>query len=146
MVCTILPVLSKTISRRSRSLNTVEEDTVKKKTQESSKSVNSYTSIDNGVYGSVAYYKFNGLLIYDSLDEVNVCALKPMELLSLGKMDKGATYSAAKYKSMNERWFNQKHNNPSTEEVTDNIEDLYTQRDSLIQVRCNRGSAETVKC
>ena len=69
-----------------------------------------------------------------------------MELLYLGKMDNGATASAAKYKSRNERWSNQKQKNPSTEEVTDVIEDLYTWRDSLIQVRFKRGSADTVQC
>ena len=91
----------------------VEEDTINDKTQESSKGVNYDTSIGNYVDGSVAYNQFKELLICDSLDEVNVCALKPMELLSLGKLDKGATYSIAKYRSRNKRWFNQKQKNPS---------------------------------
>ena len=69
-----------------------------------------------------------------------------MELLSLGKLDKGATASAEKYKSRNERWFNQKQKKPSKEEVTDGIEYLYIWRDSLVQVRYRRGSAETVEC
>ena len=58
-----------------------------------------------------------------------------MELLSLGKLDKGATASVAKYKSMNERWFNHKQKKPSKEEVTDGIENIYIWRGSLIQVR-----------
>ena len=69
-----------------------------------------------------------------------------MELLSPGKLDKGATASAEKYKSRNERWFNQKQKNPLKEEVTDGIEDLYIKCNSLIQVRCKRGSDETVEC
>ena len=103
--------------------NTVEEDSVNKKTQESSKGVNSNTSIDNGVDGSVAYDQLKELLICDSLDQVDVCTLKLMELLSIGKMDKGTTSSAEKYKSRNERRFNQKQKKPSKEEVTNGIED-----------------------
>ena len=61
-------------------------------------------------------------------------------------MDKGATASAEEYKSRNERWFNQSQKKPTNEEVTDGIEDLYIRSNSLIQVRCNRGIAETVKC
>ena len=63
----------------------VEEDTVNDKTQESSNGVNYYTSIGNGVDGSITYNKFKELLICDSLDEVNVCALKRTKLLSLWK-------------------------------------------------------------
>ena len=63
-----------------------------------------------------------------------------------GKMDKGATSSAGKYKLRNERWFNQKQKKPPKEEVTDGIEYLHNLSDRLIQVRCKRGSAETVKC
>ena len=37
--------------------NAVEEDTVNEKTQESSKGINYYISIDNGVDGSVVYYQ-----------------------------------------------------------------------------------------
>ena len=57
--------------------------------------MNDEISIDNGVDGSVAYDQFKELLICDSLDEVNVCALKLLKLLSLGKLDKGATASTA---------------------------------------------------
>ena len=81
--------------------NAVEEDNLNEKKQESSKGVNSDTSIDNGVDGSITYDQFKELLICDSLDEVNVCALKLMELLSLGKLDQGATASAEKNKSKN---------------------------------------------
>ena len=76
--------------------NAVEEDTVNENTQESSKGVNSDTSVDICVDSSVAYDQFKELLICDYLDEVNLCALKLMKLLSLGKMDKGATSSAEK--------------------------------------------------
>ena len=91
----------------------VEEDTINDKTQESSKGVNSDTSIGNCVDGSVAYNQFKELLICDSLDEVNICTLKLTKLLSLGIMDKGAIASEAKYKSRNERWFNQNQKDPS---------------------------------
>ena len=40
-------------------------------------------TIDIGIYGRFAYDQFKELLICDYLDEVNVCALKLMELLSL---------------------------------------------------------------
>ena len=54
-----------------------------------------------------------------------------MELLSLGKLDKGTTPSAEKLKSRNESWFNQKQKKPSKEGVTDRNKDLYIQRNSL---------------
>ena len=123
----------------------VDQDTVNYKTRESSKGVNSDTSIVNCVDGSVAYDKFKELFICDSLDEVNVCALKLMDLLCLGKLDNGATASAENYKYRNEIWFNKKQNNPQKQEVADGIEDLCIQRDILILVRCKRGSAETVE-
>ena len=56
--------------------NDVDKDTVNHKTKDSIKGVNYETSFDNGVDGSVAYDQFKELLICDSLDEVNVCALK----------------------------------------------------------------------
>ena len=74
--------------------NAVEEDNVNEKTH----IVNYDTYIDNCVDGSVAYDQLKELLICDSLYEVNVCALKLMELLSLDKMDNGATSFEAKYK------------------------------------------------
>ena len=42
-------------------------------------------------------------------------------------------------------WLNQKQKKPSKYEVTDGIEDIYIQRDGLIQVRGKRGSADTVE-
>ena len=74
--------------------NAVEEDTVNGKTQELSKGVKSDASIDNRVDSSVAYDQFKELLICDSLDEVNVCNLKQMELLYPGKLEKVVTASA----------------------------------------------------
>ena len=56
--------------------NAVEEYNLNYKTHDSSKVVNSENYIGNGVDGSVAYDQFKELLICDSLDEVNVCALK----------------------------------------------------------------------
>ena len=43
-------------------------------------------------------------------------------------------------------WFNQKQKKPLNKQVTDGIEYLYTRSNNLIQVRCNRGSDETVEC
>ena len=61
-------------------------------------------------------------------------------------MDKGATSSETNYKSKNGRWFNKNQTKPYNEEVTDGIEDLYNNSNSLMYVRCKRGSAETVEC
>ena len=76
--------------------NYVEEDNVNYRTQDSSKGVNFDTSIDNGVDSGVAYDQFIELLICEYLDEVNVWALKLMELLSIDKLDKFATDSVPK--------------------------------------------------
>ena len=114
MVRTTLPVLLKKYFQKIKKYevdtdlnaienNSVEQDTVNDKTQESSKGVNLDTSIENGVDGSITYGQFKELFICDSLDEVNVCNLKQMELLYPGKLEKVATASAEEYKSRNER-------------------------------------------
>ena len=58
-------------------------------------------------------------------------------------MDKGTTYYTEKFKSMNERWFNQKQKNKSKELLTDGNEDLSIQRNMLIQGKHKRVSADT---
>eukprot|EP00957_Ditylum_brightwellii_P082176 6248582-Ditylum_brightwellii.AAC.1 len=68
-----------------------------------------------------------------------------MELLSLGKLDKGATTSTTKFMLRNERWFNRKQKKPLKEGSKDVNNGLYIQHDSLIQVKCKCGSVKTVE-
>eukprot|EP00957_Ditylum_brightwellii_P131075 9997870-Ditylum_brightwellii.AAC.1 len=81
------------------------------RTQEHSNN-GSYTLFDNGVDGSDTYQQFKELLCRNSLHDMNVCSLKLMELLFLGKLDKGATTPALKFMSRNKRWFNKKQKKP----------------------------------
>eukprot|EP00957_Ditylum_brightwellii_P138429 10551205-Ditylum_brightwellii.AAC.1 len=68
-----------------------------------------------------------------------------MELLSLGKLDKGATTSVTNFMPMNERWFNKKQKKPLKGGPKDVNNGLYIQCDSLIQVKCKCGRFETVE-
>eukprot|EP00957_Ditylum_brightwellii_P097227 7404948-Ditylum_brightwellii.AAC.1 len=68
-----------------------------------------------------------------------------MELISLGKMDKGAISSATKFMSRNERWFNQKQKKLLKEGSKDVNNGLYIQHDSLAQVKYKHKSVEIIE-
>eukprot|EP00957_Ditylum_brightwellii_P023603 1781534-Ditylum_brightwellii.AAC.1 len=68
-----------------------------------------------------------------------------MELLSLGKLDKGAATSASKVMLRNEMWFNKKQKKPLKKEPKDVNNGFYIQPDSLIQVKCKHRSFATVE-
>jgi len=75
-------------------------------------------------------------------------ALKTIELLFIGKLEKGAVTKSSEMKSINERWFNQK-----TKQETFQIgnkcnreqESLFIQRDSLIHLRSDWGGSESIE-
>ena len=87
---------------------------------------------------------FKSLLVCDDIKSVCSRALNLVELLQLGKMEKGALTTASKYNSRNGRWFSQKPKKDSLVEDSGDA-DLYIERDSLIQVACKRGKSEVVE-
>ena len=93
---------------------------------------------------SDAYDCFKKLLLCNDINEVGSHALNLVQTLQLGKLEKGAVSSAAKFKSRNQRWFTV-NNKKKVFDVDDNtISDtnLYIQRDSLIELPCTRGKAQ----
>lgn len=94
--------------------------------------------------GGKAYLCFKELMRCDDLREVQYSTLQLVQLLELGKLEKGAVSTESKYNSRNGRWFNlkQKKNDSSSEGVegpSNGESDLYIERDSLIQLNCKRG-------
>lgn len=84
----------------------------------------------------------------NDINDVSNEALKLIELLVLGKLEKGAVTKAAKVKSISERWFNQKTKKPTTneEENEDAAGDsLFIRRDSLVQLGCNIGGSDAIE-
>ena len=94
---------------------------------------------DNANHTEV-FIQFKNLVRSLSLGDVAVNSLKLIELLHLGKLDKGAITTASKYKSQNERWFNQKKNMQVSNKECDEC-DLYLKRDSVVKLECKRGSS-----
>jgi hypothetical protein len=66
-----------------------------------------------------------------------------VELLQLGKLEKGAATTASKFKSLKGRWFSQKGDH----EIVDGDKDgeRYIQRDSLIKVHCKCGEIISIE-
>ena len=83
-----------------------------------------------------------------NIGDVGVCALKLVQLLQLGKLEKGAVSTSSKYNSRNGRWFSQKSKKDCSigEVESDEVLDkLYIQWDSLIHVNCKRGKSVSVE-
>ena len=98
---------------------------------------------DSGA-SSDAYDMFKSLLGCGDITSVCDWALNLVELLQLGKMEKGALTAASKYNSRNGRWFGQKPKKDSLVEDGGDA-DLYIERDSMIQLTCKRGNTEAIE-
>ena len=101
---------------------------------------------DSGL-STEAYVHSKELLRREDIDHVCRAALGVVELLQLGKLEKGAASTSSKYKSRNERWFNQKVASGSTEagNENDNEVEVYIERDGLVQMNCKCGKTVLVE-
>ena len=76
-------------------------------------------------------------------------ALKIMELLQLGKIERGSVLPDGKYNSLNGRWFGCKtratKQATSTEVAPEGTVQQYIGRDTLVKVKCKRGRVVTVE-
>jgi len=102
---------------------------------------------DSGA-SSDAYDCFKDMLRCANIDDVSFVALKVLQLLQLGKLEKGAVTTSSKYKSLKERWFSQKAKESLPDdagEVENGGADLFIQRDSLIQLNCKRSRSSSVE-
>ena len=72
-----------------------------------------------------------------------------VQLIQLGKVEKGAVSTASKFNSRNGRWFSQKKRSAvvgaNAEGSRDVDDDICIQPNSLVQVKCNRGKSVSVK-
>ena len=73
--------------------------------------------------------------------------LKLMELLQLGKLEKGALTTLSKYKSRNDRWFTAKEKKKTNEVESDDGDDEneHVRFDSVVQLRCKNGASESIE-
>jgi hypothetical protein len=104
---------------------------------------------DNGA-SEEAYISFKALVMCRDMSNVGKSAFKFIQLLQLGKCEKGALTSSSKYNSRNGRWFSQKASSGGCD--ADGVTgeggadgELYIMRDSLIQLKCKRGKSESVE-
>jgi hypothetical protein len=112
-----------------------------------SESVEEVNFFDDG-NSTAAYDQFKLLLRCNSIDVISMEALKTIELLFIGKLEKGAVTKSSKVKSINERWFNQKTKQDTFQignKCNREQESLFIQRDSLIHLRSERGGSESIE-
>ena len=92
-------------------------------------------------------WDFQILLTSKGLHDIRSSTLNLVQLLQLGKLEQGAITTLSKFKSLNERWFNQSKMKTITDKEGNTIrkDSLYIQRDSLIQIHCKQGKSESVE-
>ena len=62
-------------------------------------------TLHDDINSSKFFLEFKLMLQCEKIEEIGVHALKIMELLQLGKMEKGSITSDGRYRSLNARWF-----------------------------------------
>ena len=87
------------------------------------------------------------MLQCEKIEEIGVHALKIMELLQLGKMEKGSITSDGRYRSLNARWFGCKVKRSSDPNSSEGVaaEKTMIKRDTLVKFRATRGKNESVE-
>ena len=84
-----------------------------------------------------------------TVEQIGEHALKIMELLQLGQIEKGLHTMDLKYKSLTAQWFgtSTKANKGSKDDTADNVDDStkYIQCDSLITLTVTRQNTTTLE-
>ena len=62
-----------------------------------------------------------------------------MELMQLGRIEKGSLLPNGKYKSQSARWFGTKKKVSSQTDGADVVDGEYIGHDSLVKMKCKRG-------
>ena len=91
----------------------------------------------------VAMGAFRSLVHSETLGETCEKAYELIQLLRLGKIEQGAVSSAARFKSLNARWFGITGAKKKVEE-SHGDEQVYIERDSLVKMKYKRGGDEHV--
>ena len=91
-----------------------------------------------------ALLQLKELLANTDISSMGRQALSIMELMHLGKIEKGSLLPDGKFKSLNGRWFGTKKKRGKSgdgNEATEGSDDKYIERDSLIKMKCERGKS-----
>jgi len=107
-------------------------------------------SFFNDVNSSRFFVEFKLMLECEKIDAIGMQALKVMELLQLGKMEKGSISSKGRYRSLNARWFGCKMKKSSAQEQSSMgkatpADKCMISRDTLVKFRVKRGKNESVE-
>ena len=95
----------------------------------------------NDVKHDDAMNAFKNLMHSESLAQSCNNAYALIQLLRLGKIEEGSISSAARFKSLNARWFGVKGSKQKSEESCGD-EQVYIQRNTLIKMKYKRGRTE----
>lgn len=123
----------------------VEEE--RAETNSSSNILSVQESFHSDINSSKSFLEFKLMLQCEKIDEIGVRALRIMELLHLGKMEKGSISSDGRYKSLNARWFGCKVKRSSAPNSSEGVaaEKTMIKRDTLVKFRATRGRDESVE-
>ena len=105
------------------------------------------TFFDDGDASKVML-EFEELLKSDQIPLLGKRVLKIVELMQLGKIEKGALVPDGKYTSLVARWFNTKKKKKASGEEAASIEaneGVYIERNSVVKMKCKQGSTTTVE-
>lgn len=98
---------------------------------------------------SIAYLELKGMLGCTNIGSIAPYAVKIMELLQIGKIEKGSLQPEGKFQSIVGRWFKCK---PKTRVGSGNAEteiregdSQYINRDSLVSMKCKRGKNVSIQ-
>ena len=99
----------------------------------------------NDENGGVVSFELGNLLESKDIATMGCQVVKIMELMQLGKHEKGSIVPDGKYKSLNARWFGcqKKLKDSKGHSVEDS--GIYIRRDTLIKMKCKRGRSETIE-
>ena len=91
--------------------------------------------------------EFEHLLKSDKIPSMGNQVLKIVELMQLGKIEKGSLLPDGKYTSLIARWFNTKKkrtfgNEAASSEVSGRV---YIERNSVVKMKCKQGRTTTVE-
>ena len=86
------------------------------------------------------------MLVYSNITSIGLYAMKIIELLKLGKIEKGSVSSHGKYTSLYSRWFRSKtkKKNEPKEKIVQASDDVYIERESIITMKYQGGKYDSI--
>jgi len=97
---------------------------------------------------SKAYLELQALLETTHIPSMGGRILKIMELMQLGKVEKGSLLPDGKFTSLNARWFGakkKKKNDSQNDSASTDASGTYIERNSIVTMKCKQGRTESVE-